>query len=72
MTRTAVFIKAPEGYIAFVEELPGVNTRGETIDEAQANLRESVQLVLETNRELAETSLSGQNFMKEPFALGST
>lgn len=51
---TAVFQQVPEGYIAFVEELPGANTQGETLDEARTNLHEAVQLVLESNRALAE------------------
>jgi predicted RNase H-like HicB family nuclease len=51
---TAVFQKVHEGYIAFVEELPGANTQGETLEEAQANLKEAVQLVLQAKRELAE------------------
>jgi len=50
---TAVFRKVPEGYIGFVEELPGANTQGETLEEARANLEEAVLLVLEANRELA-------------------
>jgi predicted RNase H-like HicB family nuclease len=51
---TAVFQQVPEGYLAFVEELPGANTQGATLDEARENLREAVELVLEANRELAE------------------
>lgn len=50
---TAVFIKVPEGYIAFVEELPGANTQAPTLEAARANLREAVGLVLEANREAA-------------------
>jgi predicted RNase H-like HicB family nuclease len=50
---TAVLRKVPEGYIAFVEELPGANTQAPTLDEARENLREAVQLVLEANREFA-------------------
>lgn len=50
MEFTAVFEKVPEGYIAFVEELPGANTQGDTLEEARENLREAVQLVLEANR----------------------
>jgi predicted RNase H-like HicB family nuclease len=46
----------PEGYVAFVEELPGANTQGDTLEEARENLKEAVQLVLEANRELAERS----------------
>lgn len=36
---TAVFREVPEAYIGFVEELPGANTQGATLDEARANLR---------------------------------
>jgi predicted RNase H-like HicB family nuclease len=43
----------PEGYIGFVEELPGANTQGATLDEARKNLREAALLVLEANRQLA-------------------
>jgi len=50
---TAVFRRVPEGYIAFVEELPGANTQGATLDEARANLKEAVALLLEANRMLA-------------------
>ncbi len=57
MKLTAVYMKAPEGYVAFVEELPGANTQGETLEEARANLKEAVTLVLEANRELFEQSL---------------
>ena len=49
---TAVFRKFPEGYAAFVEELPGANTQGATLEEARANLKEAVEMVLQANREL--------------------
>ena len=63
---TAVFREAPEGgYVAFVEELPGANTQGETLDEARANLREAVELVLEANRVLSEEDLVGQKVIRE-------
>ena len=51
---TAVFRQVPEGYIGLVEELPGVNTQGATLDEARANLLEAVALVVDANRELAQ------------------
>ena len=69
MELTAVYIQVPEENIAFVEELPGANTQGATLDDARENLKEAVQLVLEANRELAERSLVGQNVSKERFAL---
>jgi len=63
---TAVFQKVPEGYIGFVEELPGANTQGATLEEARANLQEAIALVLEANRLLAEESLKGQEVIREP------
>lgn len=65
---TAVFQKVPEGFIGFVEELPGANTQGETLEEARANLQEAVQLVLESNRTLAEESLRDKAVIREPLA----
>jgi predicted RNase H-like HicB family nuclease len=59
---TAVFQKVPEGYIAFVEELPGANTQGATLEEARENLKEAVALVLEANRFLEEKSLEKIGF----------
>ncbi|MCY3013194.1 MAG: type II toxin-antitoxin system HicB family antitoxin [Planctomycetota bacterium] len=52
MTFTAVSMAVPEGSIGFVEEIPGANSQGETLDEVRENLREAVQLVLDANREL--------------------
>lgn len=65
---TAVFQQVPEGYIAFVEELPGANTQGGTLEEARTNLQEAIQLVLESNRMLAEESLGGKIVIREPIA----
>lgn len=57
---TKVFQKVPEGYIGFVEELPGANTQGNTLEEAKENLEEAIELVLEANRVLAEEQIQGQ------------
>ena len=65
MEFTAVFRKVPEGYVAFVEELPGANTQAASLDEARRNLKEAVALVLEANRTLAEESLKGEKVIKE-------
>lgn len=51
---TAVFRKFAEGYAAFVEELPGANTQGATLEEARENLKEAIAMVLQANRDLAE------------------
>lgn len=49
---TAVYRKVPEGYVAFIEELPGANTQGGSLQEARENLLEAISLVLEANRAL--------------------
>jgi predicted RNase H-like HicB family nuclease len=66
LTLNAVYLKVPEGYIGFVEELPGANTQGETLDEARENLREAVSLVIDANRSLAEEAARGEDFIREP------
>jgi predicted RNase H-like HicB family nuclease len=53
--QTAVFRKFLEGCAAFLEELPGANTQGATVEEARANLKEAVEMVLQANRELGWT-----------------
>lgn len=53
---TAVFQQVPEGYIGFVEEVPGANTQGATLDEARSNLQKAITLVLAANRLLAVKS----------------
>jgi predicted RNase H-like HicB family nuclease len=62
---TAVYHKVPEGYIGFIEELPGANTQGATLEEARANLKEAVELVIEANRALAEESVKGIEVIRE-------
>ncbi|MBT9159956.1 MAG: type II toxin-antitoxin system HicB family antitoxin [Dehalococcoidia bacterium] len=63
---TAVFEKSPQGYIGYVEELPGANTQGATLDETKMNLIEAVQLVIEANRQLAEEDISGKEIIRQP------
>lgn len=69
MKLTAVFQKVPEGYIAFVEELPGANTQGDTLAETRENLTEAVEMVFEANRLLAEESIQGRDVIREPLLL---
>ncbi len=66
MRFTAVFEEVPEGFIAFVEELPGANTQGATLVEARRNLSEAVRLVLDSNRMLAEERLDDRKVIREP------
>jgi predicted RNase H-like HicB family nuclease len=69
MKLTAIFQKVPEGFIGFVEELPGANTQGATLDEVRNNLNEAVELVLEANRALSEESIQGQQVIREPLII---
>ena len=68
---TAVFRKVPEGYIGFVEELPGANTQGATLEEARANLKEAVALVLEANRTLTQEETLGPDVIREPLKVSA-
>ncbi|GIW18923.1 type II toxin-antitoxin system HicB family antitoxin [Tepidiforma sp.] len=69
-TYTAVYVRVPEGYVAFVEELPGVNTQGRTLDEARENLREALDLVIAANRELVAHDLVGREVVREQLRAG--
>lgn len=62
---TAVFEHIGDWWIGFVEELPGANTQGETLDEARENLREAVQLIVKANRDLSRKETSGQQVIRE-------
>ncbi len=62
---TAVFRKSPYGYIGYVEELPGANTQGKTLEETKKNLIEAIILVLEANKQLMEEELKGKEFTRE-------
>lgn len=70
MEFTAVFREVREGYIAWVEELPGANSQGETLDEARSNLKEAVQLVLDANREIVRQEET-EGDIREPLRVGA-
>jgi len=60
-----VFIQRDEHYVAYIEEIPGVNTQGHTFDETKENLFEALKLILEANRELAERELEEKESIGE-------
>jgi predicted RNase H-like HicB family nuclease len=66
LTLNAIYQEVPEGYIAFVEELPGANSQGATLEEARENLKEAVELVMEANRALADELVHGRQVIREP------
>jgi predicted RNase H-like HicB family nuclease len=54
---TAVFEPCEEGgFIAYVQELSGINTQGETLEEAKENLADAVNLVFEEMRATGKKS----------------
>jgi predicted RNase H-like HicB family nuclease len=69
MSLTAVFLKVPEGYVGFVEELPRANTQGGTLEEARANLTEAIAMVLDADRTLSAESLEGAEVIRETLIL---
>jgi predicted RNase H-like HicB family nuclease len=64
---TAVFLKGKHGYTGFVEELPGVNSHGQTIDEARVNLQRLAVVVFNEERAQAEELLEGKEVVREQF-----
>ena len=66
---TAVYEQDGDWWVAYVEELPGANTQGATLEEARENLKEAVAMVLEANRELAERRLAGRRVQKEEISV---
>ena len=67
MKLTAVFVEVPGGYMGYVEELPGANTEGTTLEEARENLQDAAEMILaEGERELTDEQIvANREFTKE-------
>ena len=68
-TYSAIFERDGDWWIGYVEELPGANTQGATLDEARANLKEAIALVIEANRELARRETAGKPVIRETLSV---
>lgn len=66
---TAVYKKSGRWYLGWIEEIPGVNTQGETLKETKENLKEALVLILETNRLLSKQELSQGRIIREPLLI---
>ncbi len=66
---TAVYKKSGKWYLGWIEEIPGVNTQGKTLQETKENLKEALFLILETNRMLSQKALVGQKVIRETLSL---
>ena len=62
---TAVFEKDGDWWVAYVEELPGANTQGRTLEEARVNLNEAILMVIEANREITKEGIQGKGVIRE-------
>ena len=60
-----IFEQIGDWWIAYIEEIPGVNTQGRTIEEARENLKEAVKLIIKANRELARRETAGKPIIRE-------
>jgi predicted RNase H-like HicB family nuclease len=65
---TSVIEKRGKWYVAYIEEIPGVNTQGRTLAEARRNLKEALTMVIEANRELAAKRRS-EDALREPITV---
>ncbi len=66
---TAVFLKAHDGYVGFIEELPGVNAHGRTLEETRESLREMTVVIFDEERRGAEELLEGKEALREDFTV---
>ena len=66
---TAVYLKSNHGYVGFIEELPGVNSHGRTLEEARETLRKLAGVVFDEERREAEELIAGRDVVREPFVL---
>ena len=66
---TAVYLKANSGYVGFIEELPGVNSHGRTLEEARDTLRKLAAVVFDEERRGAEEMIAGKDVVRESFTV---
>jgi predicted RNase H-like HicB family nuclease len=59
-TYTAVIQRDENWWIGWIEEIPGVNSQGETREELIINLRSALEEALEMNRADALYAVSGE------------
>ena len=67
---TAVYKKVRNGYAAWIEEIPGVNTQGVSKAEARENLNDALELFIAARRELTKKERTrGGSIVRERLAL---
>lgn len=66
---TAIYKKSGKWYLGWVEEIPGVNTQGKTLEETKENLKEALLLILETNKLINKKEVLKGKFIKESLSV---
>lgn len=66
---TAVFKQEQGWWIGWIVELPGANVQERTLDEARESIREAIQLIVATSREMSEQELAGEDVITERVAV---
>lgn len=72
MIFTAIYEKVPKGYIGYVQEIPGVNTQGDTIEETRENIKEALELILQCREKAFEQETSGKEIINESISVDSS
>lgn len=65
---TAVYQKTKFHYVAWIEEIPGVNTQGKTKKSAAANLQDALREFLAARRMLTKREYP-KSIVREPLAV---
>jgi len=66
MEYTAIIEKTEDGwYLAHCAEIPNAHTQGQTIEEAQENLKDAIELILDCEREVAMRKAGRKNVFLE-------
>ena len=66
---TAIYLKSNHGYVGFLEELPGVNSHGRTLEEARETLQTLTAVVFDEQRREAEELIAGRQVVRETFVM---
>ena len=72
---TAVFEEVPQseggGYVAYVEELPGAISEGDSLEEARENLKDAIEELLRANRQLTGQPQPGKRIIREKISISA-
>ena len=66
---TAIYEKVLQGYIAWIEEVPGVLTQGKTKRVAQENLKDAFKEFMLARRTQTRKETRGRSVTRESFVL---